>query len=105
MNVIPFNRRVIVQETSIEQQQQYAQANATNDNSLVIPASQHELIVTDKPLPKIEEAIQGQKPVEVQIEPATTVAPPQPKKTSYNTILITAGVVILGYIMYKKFGK
>lgn len=105
MNVIPFNRRVIVQETSVEQQQKYAQANATNDNSLVIPAGQHELIVTDKPLPKIEQAIQTQKPVEVQIEPVTPPVPPAPKKTPWNTIFISAGVVILGYIMYKKFGK
>ena len=106
MNVIPFNRPVIVRETSVEEQRKYAEANTSKDDSLVIPASQHELIITDKPLPKIEEAIQTQKPNEIQIESPTPVAPaPVSNRISWNTVLISAGIVILGYIVYKKYGK
>ena len=105
MNVIPFNRPVIVRETTVEQQRRYAQANTADNNSLVVPAGQHDLIYTDKPLPKIEEAIQTIKPREIQLENPTPTPSPTPTKMSWKTVYISAGIVILGYIMYKKFGK
>jgi hypothetical protein len=112
LEIYPYSRKVVLQQKSEKEQKELVNSLAPKD-PLITPADQHPVIVTDKPLPSIEESLKTQKPtisvVEETPAPTITKQPAQPvtevKGDLLKTTLAISLLTIGAYLIYDKFIK
>jgi hypothetical protein len=105
MNIFSFNRPVVLQEKQGTTSD--APTNNNEETELVIKKSIHPVKTTDRPLPNVERAIENnKKPVTVLEKPNTANIEVNNVKFDTKRFAITAsittGILVLGYVAYKK---
>ena len=113
ISVFPFSRPLVYEQKSEAQQQKYAQEQQRRPSydRLVVPADSIPIINTDKPIPGVsDEKTLSKQPSVIEIGPVTPTGAKLTKSeviTSkyWPTVIVTAGLVILSYLVYSKYVK
>lgn len=113
ISVFPFSRPLVYEQKSEAQQQKYAQQQQSRPSydRLVVPADSIPVINTDKPIPGVsDEKTLSKQPQVVEIGPSTTTVSKVTKSQEitskyWPTVIVTAGLVVLSYLVYSKYVK
>jgi len=114
--IYPFSRPIIYEQRTQEQQNQYTEnQRGPKFDPLVVPADYQPVITTNNPIPGVSDNVTLSKPsisvIEIpdvqqqqqQQTPEGVTRTFQVKQGYWGTVFATAGILMIGYFVYKKY--